>query len=161
MGCDKRTLLVDGTRSNFNPRTHVGCDPGAPEPPEPPGLISIHAPTWGATMTGKCTYSQYTNFNPRTHVGCDCCGPLFFSQLSQFQSTHPRGVRLKHNIMPRSEEISIHAPTWGATHRPVTSAVVLPLFQSTHPRGVRLRLRVGLQPPEVISIHAPTWGATK
>ena len=32
--------------------------------------------------------------------------------------------------------ISIHAPTWGATHLPV-SANMQPLFQSTHPRGVR------------------------
>ena len=34
---------------NFNPRTHVGCD--TPEDTLHPVIgISIHAPTWGATV---------------------------------------------------------------------------------------------------------------
>ena len=36
----------------------------------------------------------------------------------------------------RRPRISIHAPTWGATGR-LTSFSLLSLFQSTHPRGVR------------------------
>ena len=75
----------------FNPRTHVGCDHidfcghGF-------GVVSIHAPTWGATFNCVCvscevvvsihaptwgaTYTtrrawRATSFNPRTHVGCD------------------------------------------------------------------------------------------
>ena len=54
---------------NFNPRTHVGCDKplqiGAVDV-----VISIHAPTWGATFAGQ-----------------------WKSEDEQFQSTHPRGVR--------------------------------------------------------------------
>ena len=76
--------------------------------------ISIHAPTWGATVIGVELIS-----------------------IAQFQSTHPRGVR------PASEGnfgtpllISIHAPTWGATdgNRGSPNSDI---FQSTHPRGVR------------------------
>ena len=105
---------------DFNPRTHVGCDGvlcGT-------GLgvkISIHAPTWGATqcfvpmasvLEFQSTHprgvrqrmlsrrSQHLHFNPRTHVGCD-----------EFRQP-PRWLF----------EISIHAPTWGAT--PVVRAVV-------------------------------------
>ena len=99
--------------------------------------ISIHAPTWGATIDLKHFL---------------CC------QL--FQSTHPRGVRhFKIGFRFHTHKISIHAPTWGATggfcppllsfihFNPRTHVGCDPnkfcfiflslLFQSTHPRGVR------------------------
>ena len=78
--------------------------------------------------------------------------------------------------------ISIHAPTWGATFFIYTFASST-VFQSTHPRGVRRnrhggrvissdnfnpRTHVGcdifylyLCFVNGISIHAPTWGATR
>ena len=55
---------------NFNPRTHVGCDPLA-------------------IRQEACA----VNFNPRTHVGCDANFGATFSHDKIFQSTHPRGVR--------------------------------------------------------------------
>ena len=77
----------------------------------------------------------------------------------RFQSTHPHGVRLGRVVLlPRGHEVSIHAPTWGATtfwcvsveivavsiHAPTWGATQYPralmpndMFQSTHPRGVR------------------------
>ena len=97
--------------------------------------ISIHAPTWGATVTGiserdimsfQSTHPRgvrhgasvekvlHDHFNPRTHVGCDD-KDTFCDRWIKFQSTHPRGVRLQ--IIPCSDK-----------------AVK---FQSTHPRGVR------------------------
>ena len=57
------------------------------------------------------------------------------------------------------DKISIHAPTWGATHGEA-GGQHRPAFQSTHPRGVRLDDLRGLRNSEFISIHAPTWGAT-
>ncbi len=54
--------------------------------------ISIHAPTWGATVTVKVS-PPLLYFNPRTHVGCD-----------EYVVTKSRTLA-----------ISIHAPTWGAT----------------------------------------------
>ena len=78
---------------NFNPRTHVGCDGYRVFSSDRPILISIHAPTWGATLMSKglgksfvisihaptwgatfrirVVLTSLTNFNPRTHVGCD------------------------------------------------------------------------------------------
>ena len=94
VGCD----VVRGTPQrgggDFNPRTHVGCDSDKPHAASCM-MISIHAPTWGATARSQGLQGIHDNFNPRTHVGCDGHGDF--------------GAR--HNV------ISIHAPTWGATHK--------------------------------------------
>ena len=77
----------------FNPRTHVGCDWRAGgwlsiaskfQSTHPRGvrrtvavcvalelLVSIHAPTWGATRVPPSDRCTLCCFNPRTHVGCD------------------------------------------------------------------------------------------
>ena len=96
-------------------------------------------------------------FNPRTRVGCDKsllklnsytefqsthpCGVrpgalLGAGSLAMFQSTHPCGVR--HNIVNSGKIfwVSIHAPVWGATVH-WGSACFKRRFQSTHPCGVR------------------------
>ena len=121
--------------------------------------ISIHAPTWGATSWDdyKVWKNQFQsthprgvrlrlvvvmlpmmNFNPRTHVGCDFAILIIAYKHLKFQSTHPRGVRLCHtNYRLQTSQISIHAPTWGATRGKISSRCN-PKFQSTHPRGVRL-----------------------
>ena len=124
--------------TNFNPRTHVGCDIFAPFEALFGG-ISIHAPTWGATGGGSAgnvlraisihapTWGA-TEYPDNPHVVTD-----------EFQSTHPRGVRLLTNF--------------GSRH-------VGFLFQSTHPRGVRPP-NPSTPPAWKISIHAPTWGATQ
>ena len=57
-------------------------------------------------------------------------------------------------------DVSIHAPTWGATHDH-NLRVGGVKFQSTLPHGERLdvlHLQIFLLP---VSIHAPTWGATE
>ncbi len=57
----------------FNPRTHEGCD-------------SRHSPH---------RRRHRRNFNPRTHEGCDKIEYGSYSGEKIFQSTHPRGVRLR------------------------------------------------------------------
>ena len=123
-------------------------------------MVSIHAPTWGATSFPSMVWIfQYP-----------------------FQSTHPHGVRPRLRREYRvATRVSIHAPTWGATaynrkyheHK---------RFQSTHPHGVRreylliINFTFGFNPRthmgcdirangqlglgSSVSIHAPTWGAT-
>ena len=80
------------------------------------------------------------------------------------------------------QQVSIHAPAWGATRRAGSSRFVSVRFQSTPPRGGRRcfcrrsccwwrfnpRPRVGgdkrwILPRHTIkvSIHAPAWGATR
>ena len=101
--------------------------------------ISIHAPAWGAT----------SSTHRRAFAG------------TEFQSTHPRGVRpcsptrratRSTHFNPRTRvgcdplskssglsrcRISIHAPAWGATKAKTLLELLL-----------------------IISIHAPAWGAT-
>ena len=60
---------------SFNPRAHVGRDGGKSKIHHKKRLVSIHAPTWGATYS--------------TDAG---------TTLSEFQSTRPRGARLSVNI---------------------------------------------------------------
>ena len=123
------------------------------------GMISIHAPQWGATRSASLPW-QPIYFNPRTPVGCDAQTGKDAGDHFKFQSTHPSGVRpgpvpataVAGYFNPRTpvgcdlemaakrgdtEAISIHAPQWGATARLGQAGVHRP-----------------------ISIHAPQWGAT-
>ena len=102
--------------------------------------ISIHAPTRGATMPGthRSTVTMY--FNPRSHEGSDMEADWSAGKIDLFQSTLPRGERLYPGAYQAvNQEISIHAPTRGAT---VTGLCVMrsETFQSTLPRGERLRI---------------------
>ena len=119
-------------------------------------------------------------FNPRTHEGCDFEDFQGQYQLSSFQSTHPRGVRLSISINlfgvrsfnPRTHE--------GCDNLKRVRKRFL-MFQSTHPRGVRLivftdkkcivsfnprthegcdQAMLEVQKAHTVSIHAPTRGAT-
>ena len=54
--------------------------------------VSIHAPTWGATQE-EGQFDWQLCFNPRTHMGCDNLLLGHSISLSEFQSTHPHGVR--------------------------------------------------------------------
>ena len=96
-------------------------------------VVSIHAPTQGATFTLSPNFDKPVKLNPRTHAGCD--------------AQRTRAARSR---------VSIHAPTQGAPpdsaractrgcFNPRTHAgcdwrhsLCLALgFQSTHPRRVR------------------------
>ena len=92
-------------------------------------------------------------------MGCDMTTLLVMCWISEFQSTHPHGVRRKVLDRRARDWVSIHAPAWGATQE--TYTIVAPWeFQSTHPHGVRrCVLGVGVL-SLVVSIHAPAWGAT-
>ena len=157
-GCDIGTVILSRQAGGFNPRTHSGCDmidllPAIDE------LVSIHAPTRGATACDQLVFdnamfqsthplgvrqsstsliSMTFGFNPRTHSGCDSAVDDLINSASVFQSTHPLGVRLC------------------AT----SSSSSLGKFQSTHPLGVRPC--AASRPPRhpCVSIHAPTRGAT-
>ena len=143
-------------------------------------------------------------FNPRSHMGSDGWCRSFFTHNPKFQSTLPHGERpcslslgarggsfnprshmgsdiIAHTRLALLWNVSIHAPTWGATHWP-SRLHPLQLFQSTRPHGERRNARrdwtriSGFNPrshmgsdliikckfsPFEVSIHAPTWGATQ
>ena len=122
--------------------------------------ISIHAPQWGATVTGGENL-RGEHFNPRTPVGCDYINNQRADLAQLFQSTHPSGVRLRRfrPSAPRSPYFNPRTPVGCDFSAPPPSfvdryfnprtpvgcdvcngsrACVHGEFQSTHPSGVRL-----------------------
>ena len=119
--------------------------------------VSIHAPTRGAT---NCAASKFKHIPVSIHAptrGATNVN-IYVSDTPKFQSTHPHGVRhivkvfyntgLSFNprthtgcdgsseIARQLTQVSIHAPTRGATGRYISMALTRK-FQSTHPHGVR------------------------
>ena len=123
----------------FNPRTRVGCDRGVTKMVEPVGLVSIHAPAWGAT-----SLQQQLGLDKTVSIHAPAWGATS-AKMSEmrdkvmFQSTHPRGVRR----LPAGRHESPDR------------------FQSTHPRGVRPCVLFEQTKASRVSIHAPAWGATR
>ena len=122
---------------SFNPRAHVGRDVISVLA-RTTAKVSIHAPTWGATSDQNNSYGSYIvsihaptwgataqlgkgdsardRFNPRAHVGRDLRFAKCLTLYLLFQSTRPRGARPLAQLGPvRHSDVSIHAPTWGAT----------------------------------------------
>ena len=86
-------LTMTSVSGYFNPRSHEGSD----------------------AAVDALDYLK-ANFNPRSHEGRDDRVQCILCAITQFQSTLPRGerqCRLKYEI--EQAEISIHAPTRGAT----------------------------------------------
>ena len=99
------------------------------------------------------------SFNPRSHMGSDLILRLkrlinfCFNPRSHMGSDKYVTADFSHN------DVSIHAPTWGALLG-FLQVVKLLLFQSTLPHGERLKLSICSINIAIVSIHAPTWGAT-
>ena len=75
----------------FNPRAHVGRDAEA-SAAKPHPKVSIHAPTWGATMCAPRGRSPGSvSIHAPTWGATQLCRQINTAQ--QFQSTRPRGAR--------------------------------------------------------------------
>ena len=137
MGSDRPSKRLEETCACFNPRSHMGSDVFSLDNDTVINRVSIHAPTWGATQGWLCCHSSIwfqstlphgerqslllsqargLCFNPRSHMGSD---------VSRLVLVNP------------DAEVSIHAPTWGATD-----------------------MQDDIDRFNEVSIHAPTWGAT-
>ena len=113
MGCDRTRFWLLTNMAKFqSTHPHGVRRYGKTQPRK--GVVSIHAPAWGATdLTIKEQMMAHW-----------------------FQSTHPHGVRLDlygRNLI--SENVSIHAPAWGATLACVTVRL--------SPLGFNPRTRMG------------------
>ena len=147
-------------------------------------LVSIHAPTRGATTTlvvVLCIFILGVSIHAPTR-GATLEERHIDAKVESFQSTHPHGVRQHtNNTYDPMTSVSIHAPTRGATPDSVYGGRNGGWFQSTHPHGVRHmgviqadengcfnpRTHTGCDchlpeylRGEYVSIHAPTRGAT-
>ena len=127
----------------------------------PAEVVSIHAPTRGATFTDKQKRLDSNSFNPRTHTGCD--KELFAYQAKKFwfQSTHPHGVRQYTTISTASLNGFQSTHPHGVRLTLFNRMKLTCKFQSTHPHGVRRNSAVPKATLMYVSIHAPTRGATR
>ena len=111
---DATTLRQGIYRLNFNPRSHERSD-----------AVVFWKPT------GNC------HFNPRSHERSDILQQAYRPFFFLFQSTLPREERLPFSFtLPSGVNISIHAPTRGATGRGRSPHPDIQ-FQSTLPREER------------------------
>ena len=82
---------------HFNPRSHERSDfnhTGG----EQSMIISIHAPTRGATVHGSKDRSNRIHFNPRSHERSDDDHKDYKPVPGKFQSTLPREERRSSNV---------------------------------------------------------------
>ena len=124
-------------------------------------VISIHAPTWGATLGGRWSRDCGLYFNPRTHVGCD---RIQGNALLRWKNFNPRthvGCDLDSKIIVGNARNFNPRTHVGCDDITRSTAAIILRFQSTHPRGVRHSESDKLRDSALISIHAPTWGATR
>ena len=100
-------------------------------------VVSIHAPTRGATGISLPALHPATSFNPRAHAGRDPEPVDAVSVIPEFQSTRPRGARP--NGCPSSTLVNPFQSTRPRGARPAQQilADALTEFQSTRPRGAR------------------------
>ena len=107
----------------FNPRTHMGCD--CPHHFASISIrgISIHAPTWGATVYGfQAKLTITISIHAPTWGATDAVRVVVVRAII---SIHAPTWGATFLLLFRScnEGISIHAPTWGATSRPLQGSV--------------------------------------
>ena len=101
------------------------------------GMVSIHAPVWGATTSRPALWLGIKSFNPRSRMGSDSSGRRTHGHWNGFNPRSRMGSDTMTLYWTLKKYVSIHAPVWGAT--------------LTRPFGIRYCL---------VSIHAPVWGAT-
>mgnify|MGYP007096915574 CR=1 FL=1 len=104
--------------------------------------------------------SEYVGcFNPRTHMGCDYCIAVrcFLSDVSIHAPTW--GATFLCDLVAVELRVSIHAPTWGATN--LRHIVTMHTDVSIHaPTWGATTNFIFADILRIVSIHAPTWGAT-
>ena len=185
VGCDQ-VLRDQGVEPDkgFNPRTRVGCDPVAlmrlynlflfqsthprgvrpHQGARPPasGIVSIHAPAWGAT-------SHQDGHQPEPDPVSIHAPAWGATRQYEIKLGIPRkvsihapawGATVMNDTVQALIAVSIHAPAWGATPCRTRRGPPVLLFQSTHPRGVRRSVQRVRARTLGVSIHAPAWGAT-
>ena len=167
--------------SGFNPRAHAGRDNknvtlrnavtvfqstrprGARRPKTrsttPNRIVSIHAPTRGATTGTLTAVSVNAGFNPRAHAGRDHYHHYQQRWRNQFQSTRPRGARqILCTAILKTAGFNPRAHAGRDTKH--FQKPQMRVFQSTRPRGARQINNQTRACLRLVSIHAPTRGAT-
>ena len=118
--------------------------------------VSTHAPAWGAICGGIVPVLRSGFQLTRPHGARFYCQGGKISARS-FNSRARMGRDYQKVLCELVEEVSTHAPAWGAIG--TTECIsVSPQFQLTRPHGARS----GTNPAttaQTVSTHAPAWGA--
>ena len=101
------------------------------------GLVSIHAPAWGATLTDE-QHAALIEVSIHAPAWGATKQDAAFALKAEFQSTHPRGVRHGSRYVEYLRYLGFNPRTRvGCDIRSIVTLISLREFQSTHPRGVR------------------------
>ena len=124
-------------------------------------IISIHAPTRGATIRITVGLLITQNFNPRSHERSDLKKSVDDGDMMSISIHAPtRGATPSEGACSSTICISIHAPTRGATINFYKCIIYLVNFNPrSHERSDFSTLPNPIS--SFISIHAPTRGATE
>ena len=120
-----QSTLPRGERQQYRAKTNVSVKfqstlPRGERPSHSPKgakkeVISIHAPTRGATSAFRCMTSSNGYFNPRSHEGSDSPLSVAWLLLVNFNPRSHEGSDEDAAKAAEKLKISIHAPTRGAT----------------------------------------------
>ncbi len=79
------------------------------------GVVSIHAPAWGATCLPEVPSASIVSFNPRSRVGSDVQSGKGDPETIRFNPRSRVGSDRPFLGVSPADRVSIHAPAWGAT----------------------------------------------
>ena len=96
--CDRSNRNSRRKNRSFNPRTYKRCD-YANEDLQNVYIVSIHAPTRGATFWVFGCQNTEQGFNPRTYKRCDISR---FGSITLFTSFNPRTYKRCDQTEPQS-----------------------------------------------------------
>ena len=115
VGCDLSPAVLPFAIIDFNPRTHVGCD--MPAHLLTRILIQFQSTHPCGVRLALWKIKTLPLLFQSTHpCGVRLAMTEYLERMRKFQSTHPCGVRrLGYTQNKWLDEISIHAPMWGAT----------------------------------------------
>ncbi len=124
------------------------------------GIVSIHAPAWGATRAQCGVVIILTRFNPRSRMGSDPQRDSAYPRRPSFNPRSRMGSDMRPcSAVPADAVFQSTLPHGERLYRRGYGGC-LPVFQSTLPHGERPKPRE-VEPLGVyVSIHAPAWGAT-
>ena len=145
--------------SGFNSRAHGGRDTGSADL-ICAGSFQFTRPRGARRDLGQ-RQPALGSFNSRAHGGRDSRRDRRIRRRGGFQFTRPRGARHASAEEEGAErEVSIHAPTGGATLAVEDSSAQVCEVSIHAPTGGATRDPGRAGRAEVVSIHAPTGGAT-
>ena len=128
---------ITAIETDFNPRSHKGSDSHRHFHTKQKGEFQSTLPQGERRESGSQMCLVHRDFNPRSHKGSDGGAGKEIRLDPDFNPRSHKGSDRSMRFYRRKKDISIHAPTRGATPH-----------------------RGGLEEAMRISIHAPTRGAT-